>query len=647
MTREEFDRLVAERGGLAGPAVEVDPMIDNPNKAKPSDPDKIPNPNPKRKYIFNNGTELEARAATDAQGNPRVDENNQVVELQITEAGTALRPSAGTSQEEGVSAPTDQRYVISRKPDGSLNVQENPNYKGDKDEKSQLQVFGNQLLRINPDGTTSVLATKTAEAKEPSTVAFGDTLYSFDGQKITPLVSKPKEPEKPQTEVRNGVTYQWDPKTNTWSQAAGLPTEQKPTAPTDVFWTDIPDQPGKQQGNRMVNGQLQPIQDLTRDKEKKPATAATTTQAEYIVFYDEQGNEVSRQKNPNYVAPAQAPFTADTVSDFIPAIDPKTNQVIWTQNQNQVKASQAVSDLARSLGLNVAAGSMSEKQAQDLITGAVNGMNARSQALNAQTGALTGQAGAAQNMLQGIQQGAQTGAGLLNQRAQTAQAMLGNVMNMAGQGRPSGNLGGGMLSAPAGMGAALVGGIQNWATELGGGQDVYNSAASLVQRADPGNRLGADAGRAYGALGQALERFQQMTGQMHPLQQALAQEQQQPQQTGFPAPGPAPGAAPPATLQSQQAANRAAASAQTAAATQAAGSPFGGPIGANPMAAAMQQQQQAQAAAQTAAATQAAGSPFGGPIGNDPMAAAMRRMQQQQQGFTAPGAPTPTIVMNF
>jgi hypothetical protein len=601
MTREEFDRLVAERGGLAGPAVIVDPTIDNPNKKYSTDPDKIQNPNPRRKYIFNNGTELEARGAGQPDPlSPAPGDEQGPFEIQITEAGSALRPSAATSLEEGVTAPKDQRYVISRKPDGSLNVQENPNYTGEKDDKSQLQVFGNQLLRVNPDNTTTVLATKGADTKEPTTVAFGDTLYAFDGAKITPLVSKPKEPEKPTTEVRNGVTFQWNPSTNTWSQAAGLPAEATKVAAGDVMWTDIPDQPGKQQGNRVVNNQLQPIEGLTRDKEQKPAVASTTTQAEYIVFYDEQGNEVSRQKNPNYQPPAPAPFTADTVSPFVPAMDPKTGQVTWTQNQNQIKASQAVSDLARSLGLQVAAGSMSEKQAQDLITGAVNGMNAR-------TSALQGQATAAGNVLQGVQQGAQTGAGLLQQRQQAAAGMLGNVLSAAGQGRPSGNLGGGMLNAPAGMGGALVSGIQNWATELGGGADVYNSAASLVQRADPGNRLGADAGRAYGALGQALERFQAMTGQPHPLQQAV--NQPQPQAGGLAAPvtQPAPPQQTVQDLQAQQAANRAAASAQTAAATQAAGTPFGGPIGNNPMLAAM---------------------------------------QRQQQGFTAPPT-TPTIVMNF
>jgi hypothetical protein len=245
---------------------------------------------------------------------------------------------------------------------------------------------------------------------------------------------------------------------------------------------------------------------------------------------------------------------------------------------------------------------MSEKQAQDIIASAVNGMNARTSALQGQTAAATG-------TLQGIQQGAATGAGMLQQRQQTAQAMLGNVLNMAGQGRTSGNLGGGMLSAPAGMGAALVGGIQNWTTELGGGQDVYNSAAQHVQRADPNNRLGGDAGRAYGALGQALERFQTMTGQMHPLQQAI----QQPNATnsGYTAPPGTPVTPQTVASPQQQAANRAAASQQTSAATY-------------------QQQQLAQ--------------PFGGPIGNNPMAAAMQR-QNQPNPFVAPT--TPTININL
>jgi hypothetical protein len=208
------------------------------------------------------------------------------------------------------------------------------------------------------------------------------------------------------------------------------------------------------------------------------------------------------------------------------------------------------------------------------------------QAQAAQTAALQATTQAGQSTLQGIGQGAQTGAGLLQARQQAAQGMLGQVLQAAGGGRQSGNLGGGMLSAPAGMGAALVGGIQNWATELGGGQDVYNSAAQLVRRADPTGRMGADAATAYGVLGQMLQRYQQLSGQPHPMQTAVMQQQQREHTSGF--------LSPVTYTPAQQMANRAIASAQTAGATaqqQQLGQPFGGAIAADPMAAAMQRYQ--------------------------------------------------------
>lgn len=493
MTIQEFQRLIDERGGLAGPPVAIDPEIDNPSKKKPSDPDKIPNPNPRYKYIFNNGTQLEARDASDPN-------SPGVTDLQITDAGSALKPSSATSLEETVSAPKDQRFLISRKPDGTLVSQENPNYTGEKDEKSQLQAFGNQLLRVNPDGSTVVLATKSADSKEPTTVAFGDTLYSFDGSKVTPLVTKPKDPTKPTTEVRNGKTYQWDPSSNAWSEASGLPTETK------------------------------------------PSTASVNTSARYIVYYDDQGNEVSRNENPNYEPKPPTQLTPDTVSPNIPLLKPD-GTVEWVPNQNRVMAGQAMQDLLGSVGVRVNAGDLSVGDAKDLLTGAVNAMNAQTAQTQARTAQDTTAINAANTQLDFVNRGAQTGAGVLQNRASTAQGLIQNVLGLAGQGQHYGGgggtagLSGGMLSAPAGLGGLLAQGAQNYSSELLGGQSVIDSAARLVQQADPRSDLFSPTSQAaVGMLSQMLGKYQQVTGQEHPAVAATNAAQQSAQSQGVVAP---------------------------------------------------------------------------------------------------------------
>jgi hypothetical protein len=575
MTREEFARLVEERGGLAGQPIVVDPEIDNPDPTTARRQPKIPNPNPKRKYIFNNGTQLEARGSGD-----EVDAEGRPLEVQITDAGSALKPV--TSSTEGVSAPKDQQFIISRKPDGTLVSDKNPNFTGEKDEKSTLTPFGDNLYRVAPDGTMTVVATKSAQDKEPTTVAFGDTLYSFDGKNVTALISKPKEPSKPTTEVRNGKTYQWDPAANSWSEAAGLPSETK------------------------------------------PATASVNTTAKYIVYYDDQGNEVSRNANPNYEPKQPTQLTADTVSPNIPFLQPD-GTVKWVKNENRVPASQAMQDLLAQVGVKVNGGDLSMTDAKDLLSGTVNVMNAQTAATNAQTAQQTQGTQAATGALQALGQGAQTGAGLLQNRVSNATSMLNGILGMAGQGQRSGNMGGGLMSAPAGLGEALVGGIQGWATELGGGQGIYDTAARLVQQADPTNSPQAQA--AYGVLTQMLEKYKQTTGEDHPAVAATNAAIQSGQNGGITAP---------AVTTPQQLANIANAGQQTAAATANAAMPFGA-IGNNPMLAAQQARNRQLAGQQLAAETAIpANAPFVAPQ------TGMASLFVPGNAFVAPPLPTVT-----
>lgn len=131
---------------------------------------------------------------------------------------------------------------------------------------------------------------------------------------------------------------------------------------------------------------------------------------------------------------------------------------------------------------------------------------------------------AAGDILSAGQQAAQTGAGLLNQRVQSGTSLLNSLTGMAGSSK--------MLSAPAGLGEGLVSGVQGYVTGLGGGQGVYDTAAKAVQNLLPGGAGNPMASTAYAVLGQLLERYQQQTGQPHPVASQVANmapQQQQPQ----------------------------------------------------------------------------------------------------------------------
>jgi hypothetical protein len=231
-------------------------------------------------------------------------------------------------------------------------------------------------------------------------------------------------------------------------------------------------------------------------------------------------------------------LTADTVAPLIMTMNPATGKIESQPNGNRITASEATSQLAQQLGLKVAQGSMSEKDAQDLITGAINTMNAQTQRIsaeaakqNADTAQQQNQITAAGDILANVRGNAQTGAGLLQQRAQTAQGMLGQVLGLAQGGTASGGMGGGMMEAPApGFGAQLASGIGQWTAGLMGGQATMDSAARLLQMADPRSSLADPASQqAVSTLAQLMDKYHQATGAPHPAvaaTQAMAQSQQ-------------------------------------------------------------------------------------------------------------------------
>src|SRR5499426_2144458 len=467
MTRDEFQALLNARGGLISEAVVVDPVIDNTDPITARLTPKIPNPNPTYEYVLKDGTHLKAKAVMAEDGT--VDTNN----IQITDPGTATAPPTAAQRRptpsgqldrldaQGRLIPTDDTTTPAAKvrDPATGTVTDLPDPKTSPN--GELKEFGDRLLRVMPDGTTTTIATKTAAAQAPTVHTAPDkSLIEYDpskpaGQRVTTLAQAPREVRAaPTTVTRNGKAYEWDPSLNNgqgdW-RPSNLPAEiPKPevTAPSEIHWTDI-EGTERQQGNRIVNGQLTPIEGLTRPKDEA-STLIGNADSEYWTFLDKRGNIIRTERNPGYKPEPPTQLTADTISPNIPLLN-ADGTVTFVPNQNRVTNGQAMTDLLASAGVRVNNGELSMADAKDMLTGAVNAMNAQTSRQQAETAQGQLVRGAAGDILQATTQGAQTGAGMLNQRVSSAQGMLGSILGLAGQGQRSGNMGGGLMSVPAGL----------------------------------------------------------------------------------------------------------------------------------------------------------------------------------------------------
>lgn len=221
---------------------------------------------------------------------------------------------------------------------------------------------------------------------------------------------------------------------------------------------------------------------------------------------------------PGYTKPpvsgAGQGLTADTEAPFQVTIG-ADGKPVYTENKNRLSISQAQMDLAKQLGIQVANGSMSQKEATDLITNQIAAMAAQAQQKNAQANMLTAQTGqqqlgltAANDTLSQVNQAAQTGAGMLNQRVQAGTSALNQVVGQLG----SGNLAAGGL--PSGWGQRMAAGIGDFTAALGGGQATYDAAAQMVQQANPAiSQNPTAASQAYQALRGYMDLYKAQTGQ--------------------------------------------------------------------------------------------------------------------------------------
>ena len=269
---------------------------------------------------------------------------------------------------------------------------------------------------------------------------------------------------------------------------------------------------------------------------KQPAVAVSTnTQARELIGLDDQGKVVSRETNPNFVPPTPTQMTPDLVAPNIPLLKPD-GTVQWVPNQNRVPAGQAMQDLLGQVGVSVNGNQMSMADAKDMLTGAANAMNAQTSRMNAQTSqqqAANQQqqniASAANDILTNTRGNAQTGAGMLQNRVTSATGALQSIIGSVAGSK--------IQNIPSDFGANLVGGLTSWVTGLGGGDATYDTAARMVQAADP--KISQDptlANQAQTTLAAMLQQYQKQIGEPHPLVQATLAAQQSQQQNGMVAP---------------------------------------------------------------------------------------------------------------
>ena len=363
-------------------------------------------------------------------------------------------------------------------------------------------------------------------------------LYDPKSQKVAASVSaapgaKPSDPSKWTPIYRtpgdssSGVVGQWDPTNNELHAVSAAPDGTQIVATTTAIYS-IDKDTGKSTKVQdldpaAVNKQAVTLGSKVYTFDPKDgsftlppnvqaaATVGNSTTLKDLVWYDDQGKEVGRTPNPNYgKAPVTAP-TPNTVAPMIQVPDPKDpSQLVWIENKGQVVASEALKQLASHLSGQVIDGKISVDEAKALIDASNAKMTNDINKQNADTNKATQIGTAAGDVLRNAASNAQTGAGLLQNRVTTATGALNSLVSSAAGSK--------MTSIPGGVGEGLVNGLQDWVTGLGGGKDVYDTAARMVQAADP--KISSDptlANQAQQTLGNMLALYQQQNGgQPHP-----------------------------------------------------------------------------------------------------------------------------------
>src|SRR5262245_61830017 len=360
------------------------------------------------------------------------------------------------------------------KPSGNLKPSYAPNADGTQ-----------RLIGMVDEGDKSFHPVSADPTLGRQVVQTPDKLYVFNdkGEVVNTVAIDKKSPY--QAVIVDGVPYSFDPNETD-------PNKRFTKAPGD--WQHPPIKDADQ--NPMTWDDAQGKYVYPAGTGPKP-TLQTNTTARTLDWYDASGNLIKSVKNPNYVEPKvdqpNLPAT-NTVAPMILVPDPdKPGNFKWIKNESRVTASQALQNLASNLSGHVVDGNITVDEAKAIIDAANQQMAT--------------QASAASTALSAMNQGAVAGANLLNQRSQAAQSFVQQGLGLLGQTKH-----GLLVAPPSDFGANLVQGAAGFATELGGGPEVFQAAANLVRRADPTGSMGQDAAAAYSTLTQMFQKYRQTHG---------------------------------------------------------------------------------------------------------------------------------------
>jgi hypothetical protein len=519
-------KVANPRAGLAGEPAQIDQQagitlsIEGPDGEPDSIVVKEIGNNPATKGgtgfdVIQGPTKAPSKTSTPASGLERLDENLNVIP-------------------PGSSTPTV--YVRDPKaPPGTQPFKVDPNVKTDPSTWTPITDPNDKS-----DNPRVIGLWDPANNKVGASVSAQGGAKTSDPGKWTPVYRTPGD-------ASSGVVGQWDPVNSELHAVSAAPDGTQIVATSTAIYT-LDKATGKvintqevAQGdvNKQavsVGGKVYVFDPKTGtlvlpENVKDAATVGNSTTLKDLVWYDDQGNEVSRTPNPNYgKAPVTAP-TPNTVAPMIQVPDPNNpSQLIWIENKGQVTASAALQQLAAHLTGQVVDKKITVDEAKTLIDAANQRMTADTAQTNAETAQQQNVTTAAGDILSNTRGNAQTGAGLLQQRAATASGMLQNIL---GQATGAKNL----MSAPAGLGEQLVGGIGGWTADMMGGQSTLDSAARMVQMADPQSNMADPATQtAVGVLQQMLDKYHQVTGSPHPAVAATNAAQQSAQNGGLTAP---------------------------------------------------------------------------------------------------------------
>ncbi len=393
---------------------------------------------------------------------------------------------------------------------------------------------GTAPFKVDPTITTdpstwTPIKDPNDKSANPRIIGLWDPANNKIGASVTaPTGSKDSDPStwKPiyrtPGDTASGIVGQWDPVNNELHAVSAGPDNTQVVQTTQgIYSVD------KAKGTSTLIQKLDPADPnkqsvVIKDKAyvfdpkagtytlptniQEAATVGNSTTLKDFVWYTDQGVEVGRQKNTNYQAPQTTQGAQSTTARQIQQWNPDTGKWEWIENKGRITASEALKQMATSLTGQVVAGDMSQDEAVALINAANAKMTNDINAQQAQTERQKLGVTAASDVLTATQNAATTGAGLLQNRVTNAMSGFNTAVGAIAGSK--------MTSAPAGMGANLVGGLSEWVTGLGGGQPVYDSAAAMVNQANPAIKGDpTTAQQAYGALRGAMDLYKQQTGQ--------------------------------------------------------------------------------------------------------------------------------------